>query len=70
MRGRLGIHSRRGAYMALLSGKLRTEARQVSNAMTYIAFSSHARFMDEFTSAQFLPHTNLKAFPSVKIGRP
>lgn len=66
----LGNSSIAGAYMALLSGKLRAEARQVSNAMTYIDFSSNARFMDEFTSAQFLPHTNLNAFPSVKIGRP
>jgi len=66
----LGNSSIAGAYMALLSGKLRTEARQVSNAMTYIDFSSNMRFMDEFTSAQFLPHTNMNAFPSVKIGRP
>jgi uncharacterized 2Fe-2S/4Fe-4S cluster protein (DUF4445 family) len=56
--------------MALLSGALRAEARQVSNAMTYIDFSSNVRFMDEFTSAQFLPHTDMNAFPSVKIGRP
>ncbi|MEE4607935.1 MAG: ASKHA domain-containing protein [Desulfobacteraceae bacterium] len=66
----LGNSSIAGAYMALLSGKLRAEARQVSNAMTYIDFSSNARFMDEFTSAQFLPHTDMNAFPSVKIGRP
>jgi uncharacterized 2Fe-2S/4Fe-4S cluster protein (DUF4445 family) len=66
----LGNSSIGGAYMALLSGKLRTEARQVSNAMTYIDFSSNPRFMDEFTSAQFLPHTNMKSFPSVRIGKP
>jgi uncharacterized 2Fe-2S/4Fe-4S cluster protein (DUF4445 family) len=65
----LGNSSIGGAYMALLSGKMRAEARQVSNAMTYIDFSSNVRFMDEFTSAQFLPHTNITAFPSVKIGR-
>jgi len=34
--------------------------------MTYIDFSSNSRFMDEFTSALFLPHTNTDAFPSVK----
>ena len=66
----LGNSSVAGAYMALLSKDLRTEARSVSNAMTYIDFSSNSRFMDEFTSAQFLPHTNTKSFPSVKIGRP
>jgi hypothetical protein len=33
--------------------------------MTYIDFSSNPRYMDEFTSALFLPHTNLEMFPSV-----
>ena len=35
--------------------------------MTYIDFSSNSQFMDEFTSALFLPHTNLQAFPSVRL---
>jgi len=65
-----------GAYMALLSDDYRNEAIsddyrneaiKVSNNMTYIDFSSNSRFMDEFTSALFLPHTNINAFPSVKI---
>jgi uncharacterized 2Fe-2S/4Fe-4S cluster protein (DUF4445 family) len=63
----LGNSSIGGAYMALLSDDYRNEAMKVSNNMTYIDFSSNSRFMDEFTSALFLPHTNLKAFPSVKI---
>jgi hypothetical protein len=37
----------------------------VCNAMTYIDFSTNHQFMDEFTSALFLPHTNLNNFPSV-----
>ena len=63
----LGNSSIAGAYMALLSDDYRNEAREVSNNMTYIDFSSNNRFMDEFTSALFLPHTNINAFPSVKI---
>jgi uncharacterized 2Fe-2S/4Fe-4S cluster protein (DUF4445 family) len=63
----LGNSSIAGAYMALLSDDYRNEARLVSNNMTYIDFSSNNRFMDEFTSALFLPHTNLKSFPNVKI---
>jgi uncharacterized 2Fe-2S/4Fe-4S cluster protein (DUF4445 family) len=51
--------------MALLSDKFRQEAIGVSNRMTYIDFSSNTRFMDEFTSALFLPHTNLEEFPSM-----
>ena len=61
-----GNSSIAGAYMALLSDVYRKEAREISNMMTYIDFSSNNQFMDEFTSALFLPHTNGNAFPSVK----
>ncbi len=62
-----GNSSIAGAYMALLSDAHRKEAREISNRMTYIDFSSNNQYMDEFTSALFLPHTNIKAFPSVKL---
>jgi uncharacterized 2Fe-2S/4Fe-4S cluster protein (DUF4445 family) len=61
----LGNSSIAGAYMALLSDTHRREAAEISNRMTYIDFSSNNRYMDEFTSAMFLPHTNLEMFPSV-----
>jgi uncharacterized 2Fe-2S/4Fe-4S cluster protein (DUF4445 family) len=63
----LGNSSIAGAYMALLSDDYRNEARKISNNMTYIDFSSNRQFMDEFTSALFLPHTDINAFPNVKI---
>jgi uncharacterized 2Fe-2S/4Fe-4S cluster protein (DUF4445 family) len=59
-----GNSSIAGAYMALLSSTHRQEASQISNAMTYIDFSSNSRYMDEFTSALFLPHTDLDMFPN------
>jgi len=62
----LGNSSIAGAYMALLSEEHRNEAIEISNKMTYIDFSSNNEFMDEFTSALFLPHTNIEEFPSVK----
>jgi len=62
----LGNSSIAGAYMALLSDEYRKEAIQISNSMTYIDFSTNNQFMDEFTSALFLPHTDVDAFPSVK----
>ncbi|MDY6831372.1 MAG: ASKHA domain-containing protein [Thermodesulfobacteriota bacterium] len=62
----MGNSSVAGAYMALLSEKHRKEAIRVSNSMTYVDFSSNNEFMSEFTSALFLPHTNLEDFPSVK----
>ena len=34
--------------------------------MTYLELSADNSFMDAFTSALFLPHTDLDSFPSVK----
>ena len=61
----MGNSSIAGAYMALMSGMYRNKAVEISNAMTYVDFSSSARFMDEFIQAQFLPHTDMKLFPSL-----
>ena len=61
----LGNSSIAGAYMALLSGEHRQAARDICRNMTYIDFSSNSKYMDEFTSALFLPHTDLAKFPSV-----
>jgi len=54
-----------GAYMALLSDAHRKTAKEVCSAMTYLDFSTNTSFMDEFTSALFLPHTNMEQFPSI-----
>jgi uncharacterized 2Fe-2S/4Fe-4S cluster protein (DUF4445 family) len=62
----MGNSSIVGAYMALLSTAYRQEAREICNNMTYVDFSSNPRYMDEFTSALFLPHTDLEKFPSVE----
>ncbi len=61
----MGNSSIAGAYMALLSNTYRQQAISISNAMTYIDFSSNNAFMDEFTRAQFLPHTDANLFPDV-----
>ena len=61
----MGNSSIVGATMALLSTRYRQEARDICNNMTYVDFSSNPRYMDEFTSALFLPHTDLNAFPNV-----
>ncbi|RPJ69987.1 MAG: DUF4445 domain-containing protein, partial [Desulfobacteraceae bacterium] len=61
----LGNSSIAGAYLALVSEPHRREAREICHAMTYVDFSSNPRYMDEFTSALFLPHTNLEMFPTV-----
>ena len=37
----------------------------MASKMTYLELSADNTFMDEYTSALFLPHTDLTGFPSV-----
>lgn len=53
--------------MALLSDRHPKEAQDICNNMTYIDFSSNVKYMEELSSAMFLPHTNLDAFPSIML---
>jgi uncharacterized 2Fe-2S/4Fe-4S cluster protein (DUF4445 family) len=62
----LGNTSLRGAYHALLSRDLRREVRDIAGKMTYLELSADNRFYEQFTSALFLPHTDIELFPSVK----
>lgn len=62
----LGNTSVRGAYQALLSRNLRREVAEIAGRMTYLELSADNSFMEEFTSALFLPHTDETAFPSVR----
>jgi len=61
----LGNTSVRGAYLALLDREARTAVAGIASAMTYIELSADNSFYDAFTSALFLPHTDLSRFPSV-----
>ncbi len=62
----MGNTSVAGAYLCLLSEKMRREAERVASMMTYIELSVKGGYMDEFMSAMFLPHTEMEQFPSVK----
>ncbi len=62
----LGNTSVAGAYLTLLSSDLRAEAEDIASKLTYIELSVSGRFMDEYMSAMFLPHTDLARFPSVE----
>jgi uncharacterized 2Fe-2S/4Fe-4S cluster protein (DUF4445 family) len=61
----LGNTSVLGAFTALLCPDMRREVVEIANKMTYLELSADNRFMEEFTSALFLPHTDTTAFPSV-----
>ncbi|MDI6887984.1 MAG: ASKHA domain-containing protein, partial [Candidatus Thermoplasmatota archaeon] len=55
-----------GAQLILLSKKKKEEAEEIFRKITYIDLSTNPKFFEEFTSALFLPHTNLELFPTVK----
>jgi uncharacterized 2Fe-2S/4Fe-4S cluster protein (DUF4445 family) len=55
-----------GAYLCLLSGKMRKEAEEIAGKMTNVELSVSRRFMDEYLSALFLPHTDISQFPTVE----
>lgn len=61
-----GNTSVKGARMALLSQEAFREIRAIGKMMTYMELSAGNTFMEEFTSALFLPHTDLSLFPTVQ----
>ena len=61
----LGNTSVAGAYLCLLSDNMRKEAEELANKMTNVELSVSKRFMEEYMSALFLPHTDITQFPTV-----
>jgi uncharacterized 2Fe-2S/4Fe-4S cluster protein (DUF4445 family) len=61
----LGNTSVLGAYYALLGPQLRDRVADIASRMTYVELSADNSFYDAFTSALFLPHTDMSRFPSV-----
>ncbi len=62
----LGNTSLEGANMALLSSQARDEIFQIRDQITYIELNVNQEFMNLFSAAKFLPHTDRTLFPSVK----
>ncbi|MGZ4865523.1 MAG: ASKHA domain-containing protein, partial [Halobacteriota archaeon] len=54
-----------GARMVLLSQDLQDKAAEIVGNMTHIELSVSSMFFKEFTSALFIPHTELDQFPHV-----
>jgi uncharacterized 2Fe-2S/4Fe-4S cluster protein (DUF4445 family) len=61
----LGNTSAMGAYTALLCVNVRHDVLDVAAKMTYVELSADNAFMEEYTSALFLPHTHMESFPTV-----
>ncbi len=61
----LGNTSLRGALLALLNDTYHRQVAEAASKMTYLELSADNTFYDAFTSALFLPHTDIEKFPSV-----
>jgi uncharacterized 2Fe-2S/4Fe-4S cluster protein (DUF4445 family) len=62
----LGNSSLAGARAMLLSAKARAEVAAVAHRITYLELNADPAYMDEYTAALFLPHTDLTRFPTVQ----
>jgi uncharacterized 2Fe-2S/4Fe-4S cluster protein (DUF4445 family) len=62
----LGNTSLLGAYLVLISDENRKMVEEYAKKMTYIELDTEPAYMNEYTGALFLPHTDLSLFPSVK----
>ena len=60
----IGNASLTGSYMALMSEKHRKRQHQLSRRITYLELSTTPAYMDQYTAALFLPHTNPAQFRS------
>ena len=61
----LGNTSVKGAYYSLLDWRRRERINEIARRMTYVELSADNSFYEAFTSALFLPHTDMSKFPSV-----
>ena len=63
----LGNSSLGGATLALTASDCLLEIDRIRDRITYLELNVNQDFMNRFSAAKFLPHTNPALFPSVKI---
>ena len=61
----LGNASLKGSSLLLLSRAHRERQQALARRMTYVNLSHEPAYMDHYTAALFLPHTDAARFPSV-----
>ena len=62
----LGNSSLGGATLAITSADCLAEMDRIRDRITYLELNVNQEFMNRFSAAKFLPHTNHSLFPSVK----
>ncbi len=63
----LGNASLTGSHMTLVSRAHRRLQLVIAGRMTNIELSTEPEYMDQYTAALFLPHTELALFPTVGV---
>ena len=63
----LGNSSLEGAARLLTSPDSLEEIDEIRNRITYLELNVNQEFMNRFSAAKFLPHTNPSLFPSVPV---
>jgi len=62
----LGNSSLGGATLLLTSDRLVDEIEQIRDRITYLELNVNQDFMNRFSAARFLPHTDRARFPNVR----
>jgi uncharacterized 2Fe-2S/4Fe-4S cluster protein (DUF4445 family) len=62
----IGNASLMGTYLVLISQEFRQLQHEIARRMTYMELSTDPGYMEQYTGALFLPHTNKELFPNVK----
>ncbi len=62
----IGNSSLMGAYMVLVSQEFKQRQMELARRMTYLELSTEPAYMNQYTGAMFLPHTDINRFPSVR----
>jgi uncharacterized 2Fe-2S/4Fe-4S cluster protein (DUF4445 family) len=63
----LGNTSLLGATHALLSFEAKEKIERIRKQITYLELNVNQEFMNLFTAARFIPHTDASLFPSVRV---
>jgi uncharacterized 2Fe-2S/4Fe-4S cluster protein (DUF4445 family) len=64
----LGNSSLGGATLALTSEDSLAEIDRIRDRITYLELNVNQEFMNRFSAAKFIPHTDRSLFPSVEVG--
>lgn len=62
----VGNSSLLGALLVLMSDRNRETVENFIDKITYLELNTEPRYMNEYTGALFIPHTELELFPTVK----